>query len=136
MRYFTPHDDDAQSSSAVIDLSPLLDMVFLLLIFFITTTTFTKDNGMAIQRPAAQQAHTLPADALQLVITRDNRIFYQQTQLHVHSLQDEIRLLLGGQERPVTLVADREAASGTLITVIDQCKLAGARAVAVATIAP
>ena len=77
MRYFqrfhtagSPEDDHAE-----INLSPLVDMVFLLLIFFMVTTSFVSENGIKVNRPEAATATPQAKEALQIALTAQNRIF-------------------------------------------------------------
>ena len=126
-RFGTLQDDPQPETTATIDLSPLLDMVFLLLIFFMTTTVFVHETGLELERPQASTAQPLEPTSLQLAITADNRIVHDRHDLHLDNLDAELSLLLAGQPRP--------AVAGTLVAVIDRCKLAGATSVAVAATA-
>ena len=134
-RFGTLQDDPQPETTATIDLSPLLDMVFLLLIFFMTTTVFVHETGLELERPQASTAQPLEPTRLQLAITADNRILHDRPALHLDNLDAELSLLLDGQTRPVVVLADRQADAGILVAVIDRCKLAGATSVAVAATA-
>ncbi|HEX2959445.1 MAG TPA: biopolymer transporter ExbD [Chitinispirillaceae bacterium] len=121
------------SSSADINMGPLIDMVFILLIFFVVTTSFNRQTGVDVTKPKAQTAVSQGQKTLLIGITREGTI-------HVHGRQVSIERLktLIAQEtakRPdltVVIIADQEAAIGKAVQVMDQCALAGAQKVSIA----
>ena len=117
-----------------VDMSPLIDMVFILLIFFMVSTTFVKDMKLELDRPSAQAATRASTKALRVFIDADSNIYVDGLPVKAWMLQSRIRELLGGaSQQAVLVVVDRRVPSERLIEVVDQCRLAGASDVAVAT---
>ncbi|MFP4163700.1 MAG: ExbD/TolR family protein [Chitinispirillaceae bacterium] len=122
-----------ESQTAEINMSPLIDMVFILLIFFVITTNFNRQTGVDVTKPKAQSALSQGTKTMMIGVTREGSI-------HVHGRQISIERLktLVGQEinkRPdmtVVIIADQQAAIGKAVQVMDQCALAGASKVSIA----
>jgi biopolymer transport protein ExbD len=122
-------DDDIE-----INMTPMLDVVFILLIFFIVTTSFIREAGVNIDRPEANTSSTLPQQAITVAITAHNKVWIDQRQIEPQSIRRNIeRLLSESPESTIIIQADKFAQTGLLIEALDQCKLAGARNIAVAT---
>ena len=119
--------------SVDINISPLIDMMFLLLIFFIVTTAFVEEIGVDIQKPTAASAKSLDAKSILLGISADDKIYYGDKMLGLNNVRGVVSRLLRGEEKPVIIVADEGSHSKTLVDVIDECKLAGAKQVSLAT---
>jgi biopolymer transport protein ExbD len=130
MRFRSRRNDDEQQ----IDISPLIDMVFILLIFFMVSTTFVKDMKLDLERPGAQSASRASTKALRVYIDQNSNIYVDGNPVKPWMLQSRIRQLLeGGADQQVLVVVDRGVPSDKLIEVVDQCRLAGANDVGVAT---
>jgi len=122
-------DDDAD-----IDISPLIDMVFILLIFFMVSTTFVKDMELDLERPGAQSSEQASTKALRVYIDKDSRVHVDGNPVKSWMLQSRVKQLLGSESNgQVLVVVDRGVPSDKLIEVVDQCRLAGAKHVGVAT---
>ena len=115
-----------------INLSPLIDMVFLLLIFFMVTAVFVEETGVAVSKPTAASSQTLENNSLLLALTADGRIFYGGRELGINSVRGVVARQLRHNEVPVIVLADEHSNTGSLVQIIDQCKLAGAVNVSVA----
>ncbi len=120
------------SESVDINLSPLIDMVFLLLIFFMVTTVFVKQSGLDIDKPTAATARTLEENAILLSVSQDGAIRYEQRQISADAVRGLVARLLRHRKVPVIVMADQRADTGVVVDVIDQCKLAGAQTVSIA----
>lgn len=117
-----------------IDISPLIDMVFILLIFFMVSSTFVKDLELELERPSAASAERSSSKALRVHLDRQGAIWLENLPVKPWMLQSRVRdLLQTGGERPVLVITDRLVPAQRLIEVIDQCRLGGAADVAVAT---
>lgn len=116
-----------------INISPLIDMMFLLLIFFIVTTAFNEEAGIDIDRPNASNSKILEKNSIIIEITEKNRIIYFEQEIQLNSVRGLVSKLLGKENRSVILLADNRSQSGILIQVLDECKKAGAKNVSVAT---
>lgn len=122
----------SNDESAEINLSPLIDMVFLLLIFFMVTTVFVQETGVAVQKPKAASAETLEKTSILIAVTRDGRVVYGGQDIGLNRLRGLIARLLKSRDLPVIIIADEQAVTGRVVEVIDQCKLGGAQKVSLA----
>jgi biopolymer transport protein ExbD len=121
-------------AEAGIELAPLIDMVFILLIFFMVTTTFVKDHQIDLQRPTAASATRSSTKSLRVTVDRNGGAFVDGEPVRPWVLQNRVRQLLDFHpEGQVLVIADRQLESGKLVEVVDQIRLAGARDVGVAT---
>ena len=118
-----------------IDISPLIDCVFLLLIFFMVTTTFVKDMKLDLDRPSAASASLVNEEKVIRVYIDSNREVYVDNQpIKVWAIQSKLRdLLRSSAKKAVLVVSDAEIPVESLIDVIDECKRSGAEDVAVST---
>lgn len=125
---------EKKDSRVDLDISPLIDVVFLLLIFFMVTTSFTKDMKLDLERPGAKSQVAAPAKALRVYIDQGERVYVDELPVKTWMLESRVREQLSGLADPTVLVvADRSIPAQTLIEVIDRCRLAGAAHVGVIT---
>ncbi|MCB9640656.1 MAG: biopolymer transporter ExbD [Myxococcales bacterium] len=118
---------------AAIDISPLIDMVFILLIFFMVSTTFIKDMQVSLSRPAQSSASRSSTKAIRIMIEQNGALSLDGSGVKVWMLQSRVRdLLKEDAERPVLVVTHRLVRTERLVEVIDQCRLAGVKDVGVA----
>lgn len=117
-----------------IDISPLIDVVFILLIFFMVTTTFVKDMQLDLNRPGASSAKPASSKAIRVFIDQNQHIFVDGQQVRPWVLQSKIREMIKlNRSDSVLIVTDKKVSAETLVDVVDQCKLAGIKDVGVAT---
>ncbi len=122
---------------AQIDMAPMLDMVFILLIFFLVTTTFVRESGVEVNRPSAVTAEESQQSGMRLGIDAEGRIFVDGNRIDLRSIRAVVeRFLARNPEGSIVIVADRKVPTGLTIKALDQCRLAGARRIAVAAEAP
>ena len=114
------------------NLTPLIDCIFLLLIFFIVTSVFVEETGVEIQKPVAASAQSLEKKSILLALTPDGRIVYGGREVRLNELRGLVSRMLREQEMPIIILADENSRSGVLVDVIDECKLAGAKQVSIA----
>lgn len=119
-----------------IDLSPLLDVVFILLIFFIVTTVFVKETGVEVKKPQAMSAADLEKKSILIAITKDGSVMYAGQDIGIAGVRPTVSQLLAQQTMPVILQVDQDVITKTLVAVMDQAKLAGATSVNLATLMP
>nr|WP_316349007.1 biopolymer transporter ExbD [Desulfuromonas acetoxidans] len=118
---------------AELNMSPLIDMIFILLIFFVVTTSFVREAGVDVQRPIAQTAETRDSTNMVLAITADNIVVIEGKPIDVRSVQSYMeRFLMQNPNGSVVLAADRSSRSGLVIQVLDACRLAGVKNLSVA----
>lgn len=118
-----------------VDISPLIDMVFILLIFFMVSTTFVKDMKLDLERPSASSATTASTKAIRLYIDNAGDTFLDGQPIQVWVIQSRLReLLSGAAEQSVLVVTDGQVPAERLVEVVDQARRAGAQDVGVATV--
>ena len=121
--------------SSGIDISPLIDMVFILLIFFMVSTTFQKDMDIDINRPKAGSPTRSSTKAIRIFIASDGSTYMDGQPIRSWMIQSRVRDLLetGNADESVLVVTDATVPTQKLIEVVDQARLAGASDVGVAT---
>ena len=120
------------SEGADINMSPLIDMVFLLLIFFMVTTVFVEETGVDVQKPTAASAEDLEKNSILIAVTSDGKVVHGGHSIGINGVRGLVARLLQAQEQPVILLADQTSDTGIVVDVIDECKLAGAQQVSIA----
>lgn len=123
------------SSEAGIDMSPMIDMVFILLIFFIVTTTFVEETGVEVDKPQAASSVNLEKNSILFALTAGGDVVYGGKNIGMQGVQAVVRRMLQkdrGDELPVIVQADTAAPAGMLVRVVDEAKLGGAKKVSVA----
>lgn len=132
MRRFR-HSTMTENSSAI-DISPLIDVVFLLLIFFIVTTVFVKETGVEVSKPRAASAEDLQRQAILIAVTAESRVWHGGREIGFDGVRAVVAALLEeNPESPVVIRADAAAPTDATVQVIDAAKLAGASSVSLAT---
>jgi len=117
-----------------VDISPLIDVVFILLIFFMVTTTFVKDTQVDLERPSASSGSVASTKALRIVVDRAGGLWLGDAPVKSWMLQSRVRdYLRDAADGSVLVVIDRRVPAEKLIEVVDQCRLAGAQDVGVIT---
>jgi len=123
--------------AVAIDIGPLMDMVFILLIFFIVTSTFTRETGVDVTKPQAQSAQQVQKENILIAITREGTIHVNERQVDFAALKDILeQLITRNPDREAVLIADKNAQTGLLVQVIDACNLSGVKKVSIAALNP
>ncbi|MGQ0800514.1 MAG: ExbD/TolR family protein [Pseudomarimonas sp.] len=124
------------NSDQTVDLTSMIDMTFILLIFFMVSTTFTKDMKIDINRPGAQSQSVASTKAVRLYIDKQGETYLEGEPIRTWVIQSRVRDLLKGMTtKSVLVVTDAQVPSQKLIDVVDAARLAGAEDVGVATVA-
>ncbi len=117
-----------------IDISPLIDMVFILLIFFMVSTTFVKEMKLEIERPGAASAERASTKSIRIHVERSGALYLDGQPVKPWMLQSRVRdLIKGGSSGQILVITDRLVPAEQLVNVVDQCRLGGATDVGVAT---
>ncbi|MYE07951.1 MAG: biopolymer transporter ExbD [Oligoflexia bacterium] len=115
-----------------IDLTPMLDVVFIMLIFFIVTTSFVKESGIDVSRPSAKTAKKKQQAAILVAINQSGEVWIQRRKVDIRSVRANIeRLHAESPEGTVVIQADKRSETGLLVDVMDQIRLAGVESIAV-----
>lgn len=116
-----------------IDMTPMLDIVFIMLIFFIVTTSFVKESGIDVNRPSAATAEKKERASILIGISEIGDVWIQKRKVDVRSVRANVeRLKAESPEGGVVIQADKAAKSGLLVQVMDQVRLAGVTNVSIA----
>lgn len=130
-RFRNSGGDDGDAAG--IDMSPLIDCVFILLIFFIVTTTFVDETGVEVDKPQAASSVSLEKNSVLLAITAKGAVVYGGQEIGLGGVQMIVKRMLEKEALPVIIQADQAVPSGLLVKVIDEAKLGGAVKVSLAT---
>ena len=124
----------AEPESAVeINLSSMIDCIFILLIFFIVTTVFVEKPDVQIRKPDATVDAKLEKNSIIVAISSDNRVVYGGRELGVAGVGARVRQLLNKDELSVIIQADVQAEHGVFSDVWSELKNAGAKKISVST---
>ncbi len=116
-----------------IDLTPMLDVVFIMLIFFIVTTSFVKEAGIDVSRPNAATAQKKDKASILIAISQTGDIWIDKRRVDVRSVRANVeRLHAESPEGSVVIQADKVSHTGVLVKVMDQVRLAGVSAISIA----
>jgi biopolymer transport protein ExbD len=122
-----------QEEDAEINMTPMLDIVFIMLIFFIVTTSFIKETGIDPDRPEAETAETQARGNILIAISEVGQVWMEKRPVEI----SQVRALVENAraespESSVVIIADQKSATGILIEVMDQVRLGGVTNVSVA----
>ena len=126
-------NSSSDSGEPGIDLSPMLDCVFILLIFFIVTTTFVDETGVEVDKPQAASAVQLEKTSILIALTKKGEIVYGGREIGINGVQPLVKRMIQKEDVPVIIQSDKDAPAGLLVRVIDESKLAGATKVSIAS---
>ena len=122
-----------QEEDANIDITPMLDIVFIMLIFFIVTATFVKESGIDVTRPDAETAVKQNRVAILIAIRDNNEVWINRRRVDLASVRANVeKLHAENPQGGAVIQADREAETGVLVEIMDQVRLAGVGAISIA----
>lgn len=130
-RHHAGSDDEAG-----IDLTPMLDIVFIMLIFFIVTSSFVREAGIDVLRPSADSAVSKPRASILIAVSADGEIWMDGKPVDIRAVRAGVeRMRVDQPDSTVVVQADRDARTGLVVRVMDQARLAGVDDVALAATA-
>ncbi len=112
-----------------INLSPMIDCIFILLIFFILTTVFVQETGIEVDKPEAAGSVPLEEDSILIGITGDERIFYGGQEIGLSGVRPTVHRIVLSEDVSVVIQADKNASHGIFSKVYGEAKAAGAKRV-------
>ena len=118
-----------ESDNVEINLSPMIDMVFILHIFFIVTTVFVEETGVKVNKPEAAAAIQLEKNSILIAVTKDNKVIYGGRDIGVGGVSPIVKRLTLNEDLPVIIQADEGANHGIFARVYGEAKLAGAKSI-------
>ena len=125
----TTSEDDGETG---IDMSPLIDCVFILLIFFIVTTVFVEETGVEIDKPEAASASQLEKTSILIAVSDKGEVVYGGRNIGIGGVRPLVARLVQKEDVPVIIQADRNSISGVVVQVIGEAKSGGATKVSLA----
>lgn len=126
-----------EGGAAAINLTPLIDMVFILLIFFAVNSTFVKFPGVDVEQPVAKSATVQQASTILIAITATGEVWVDKKKVDVRRLRGVVeQMLVESPDASVVVLSDEDSRTGVAVEVIDQARLAGAGKVALAAAEP
>jgi biopolymer transport protein ExbD len=133
MRRFR-HFNGQDANASEINISPLIDVVFILLIFFIVTTVFVEETGVDVDKPRAASAQDLEKNSILIAVTSNGQVYQGGRSIGISGVRSVVAAMLEVDDQmPVIIQGDTSANHGVIVSVIDAAKLAGARTVNLAT---
>ena len=124
---------DTKTEEAQIDLTSMLDIVFIMLIFFIVTSSFVRESGVEVNRPQASNVTSQKDAGIFVGINASNDIYIDKRIVDVERVQATLeRLLLEQPDASLVIQADEHAYNGTVVKVMDAAKGAGVKQIALA----
>lgn len=121
------------NDQVAIDMAPLIDMTFLLLIFFMVTTSFVKETGIDVMRSTAATAEVKDRGNVMIGVSADGDVYMEGKKVDLRSVRSLVeRALAEDPDAGVVVVADKDSNTGDVVRVMDQCRLAGAQNVSLA----
>ena len=131
MRRMLSGGDEEQEAS--VDITPMLDVVFIMLIFFIVTATFVKESGIDVNRPQAATAVVKEKANILVAIDAHNKIWINRREVDIRSVRPSIeRLHAENPKGTVVIQADKDSRNEVLVQVMDASRLAGVYEIALA----
>ncbi|MDX1811305.1 MAG: biopolymer transporter ExbD [Gammaproteobacteria bacterium] len=122
-----------QKSATDVNMTPMIDMVFILLIFFIVSTSFVRETGIDINRPSANTAVQQSKGNILVAINERGEIWMENRRIDIRAVRANVeRLHAENPDGAVVIQADKASATGSLILVMDQVRLAGVNNISVA----
>jgi len=122
----------AHTEDAEINITPMLDIVFIMLIFFIVTTSFTKETGAVITKPEAEQAISLRNGTILIGVKPNDDIWMSKRLIELREVRSMVEQARAENPKgSVVIVADKDSRIGTVTQVMDQVKMAGIQGIAI-----
>jgi len=129
-RQSATEDDESE-----VNLTPMLDVVFIMLIFFIVTASFVREAGIQVERPSAVNTDLIKSGNILVAISQNGEVWIQKRRVGIDQVRSNIeRLLAESPKASVIVQADRKSKNGVFVKVMDQAKQAGAQQVAIAAL--
>ncbi|WP_405224240.1 ExbD/TolR family protein [Lentisalinibacter sediminis] len=128
-----PRKHSTPEEETEINITPMLDIVFIMLIFFIVTTSFVKETGIEPTRPQAETAEARPRGNILIGVDQTGDIWINKREVEVNQIRQIVEdALTENPESSAVIIADQESPTGTLIDIMDQVRLGGVVDISVA----
>ncbi|MBI1366257.1 MAG: biopolymer transporter ExbD [Alphaproteobacteria bacterium] len=129
------YTSSSSDSADDINITPLMDITFIMLIFFIVTSTFVKEPGVKVDRPEAQTATTRKFASILIAITADNKVWIDKKNIDLNAVRATVEQMRAENPKGTAVVqVDKDADTRYLVEVVEQVRQAGITDVAVSTL--
>ncbi len=115
-----------------LDIAPLIDCIFLLLIFFLLTSNFIFQPGIKINLPKAVTSEVVQENTIVITVTSDNRFYLNETPITFRELKNKLESSVG-KNKPILIKSDRDVALGKIVGIWDFCRDIGITQINIAT---
>ena len=115
-----------------LDIAPLIDCIFLLLIFFLLTSNFIFQPGIKINLPKAVTSEVIQENTIVITVTSDNRFYLNETPITFRELKNKLENSVG-KNKPILIKSDRDVALGKVVSIWDFCRDIGITQINIAT---
>ena len=123
----------SSAEDANIDLTPMLDVTFIMLIFFIVTTSFVKEAGLDVRKPEAATTEAKQRASIMIAVSETGQVWMQKHQIELDAVRPLVEAAKAeNPEGSAMIIADRGAPAGIVIAVMDQARLGGVTDIAIA----
>ncbi len=122
-----------------INISPMIDMVFILLIFFIVTTVFVEEEGLGVDKPTPQppdEQEEEKDEPLILRVTKTNQVLHEGTIVSLNRVETIVKNTLSQSDVPLIMQVERGSLAGKMVQVMDRAKMSGAEKISVTSVRP
>jgi len=123
-----------KTSSSLIDLAPMTDMVFQVLLFFIISSSFVVEPGIKINLPKSQTSELQVHQKMMITVNESQQIFIDKKPVDLKNLEQKIKLLLPYYKEKIVIIrADKSVPHGLIVEIMDKAKVSGVEKLAIAT---
>ena len=128
---------ESEYQPVYINVIPLIDVMFFLVLFFVATSSFIRETGVDVNRPAARSAELQEKGNIIISVTKNGEIWIDRRKVDIRALRANVeRMYAENPGSSVIIAADEEAQTGRLVAALDEARLAGVENVAIATYVP
>jgi len=128
---------ESEYQPVYINVIPLIDVMFFLVLFFVATSSFIRETGVDVNRPAAKSAELQEKGNIIISVTKNGEIWVDRRKVDIRALRANVeRMYAENPGSSVIIAADEEAQTGLLVAALDEARLAGVQNVAIATYVP
>lgn len=116
-----------------LDITPLVDVIFLLLIFFLLSSPLASRNAIKVNLPKAKKSESINPNVIKITVTEFDEIYFNGEQIRLAQLEDVLRKNYT-QKKSVLIQGDKNASLGMIVNVWDVCRIVGVEELSIATI--
>ena len=127
-------DHAQKEEEAEINMTPMLDIVFIMLIFFIVTAVFVKESGTTIDRPVAEEGFAQEQVSILIAVTDDDKVWLNREEVELEAVRPQVEKLHAENPRGrIVIQADIRSKAGIMMKVYDALREAGVETISIAT---